>query len=368
MDTPEWPVALLLLHLFGSAPSSPVLIYTPTAPLPLQISTPSPSQTLPSQLSSSESIPSPTSPLTGSSIESPPGNCPLTLSPSTLVVRFGDPLKANCSVQGMGFFGLGWNVPLEAPEFTMDHFLIWSVERMTNWSSKPVCFALSEIGGKCDIALSLIVYQSPNTVLITLVNHTGPMVEGNPYILQCTVQDVAPVESLTVTFYRGQRVLGQLQSNTSTEKTPVTESFTIEIIAKGEDNGNQYWCEARLELGPEGPQEPPLVKSQKLTAWVYFGPQLLCPAKLQVREGEPLECEVKGNPKPSFTWFRDGQVVSLPPQVSREYTGKYRIQAEGLVQRNFTVELVVLPNSGTVSSYSWHFLSAVLLNLMIYHV
>lgn len=76
------------------------------------------------------------------------------------------------------------------------------------------------------------------------------------------------------------------------------------------------------------------------------GPQLECPTKLQVREGETFSCEVKGNPKPSVTWFRDGQAVLLPAHSSRRHAGTYTVLAVGdQVQKNFTVEVEVLTDS-----------------------
>ncbi|XP_018538007.1 intercellular adhesion molecule 3 [Lates calcarifer] len=350
-----WSITLLLLRLFGSVTSFPVSIYTPAPFLPLQILPPSsfpsnlpsdPSSLIPSSISSSEER----------------AHCPLKISPSTVVVRFEDPVTVNCSVPPTGLLALGWEVPnsMETPLFTMGRFLVWSVDRMTEWNIKPKCYALVEQGGQCHIELLVIVYKPPDNVSISFRNHSGPLLEGHQYTLQCEVHNVAPVENLTVTFYRGKTALGQLQSN-NTEKTPMTEIFTVDIIPSKEDNGVQYWCEAKLELGPEGPEHPPVVTSQKLKAAVLFGPHLICPTKLQVKEGESLSCEVRGNPQPSVTWLRDGQVVVLPSHSSRKHAGKYTVWTKGhLGQKNFTVEVEILSGSGTANSCNRYFLLAIL--------
>ncbi|XP_030592713.1 hemicentin-2-like [Archocentrus centrarchus] len=348
----SWIITLLLFHLFGSGTSSPVFTNTPSL--------------LPEILLPFPTVPVPTPPFISNSGESTQGVlCPLKLSPSTVVVRYGDPVKANCSIKRMGFPVLGWYLQLDPPVITYNGFLIWSVERMTNWTIKPVCFALAEQGGQCDIALTLIVYKPPDRVSITFVNHTGQMIEGDQYTVQCNVTEVAPVENLIVTFYRGQNILAQLQSNNSREKKPVTESFTLDIVSSKEDNGAEYWCEAKMELGPEGPQPPPVVASQKLFTKVLFAPEFLCPPKMMVTEGKTFTCEVTGNPQPSVTWFRDGQVVTLPSHLSKKDAGKYTIQAEGLSPKNFTVEVEILPVRGTANSCNGHFLLLGFLTQMI---
>ena len=94
------------------------------------------------------------------------------------------------------------------------------------------------------------------------------MSEGQNVTLRCSVLNVAPAEKLRVTFYSGQRQLGQKQSN-SKEKKPESETFELDISPTKEDDGGEFWCEAELLLGPDGPQPPPVVKSRNFPATVF---------------------------------------------------------------------------------------------------
>ncbi|XP_077380992.1 intercellular adhesion molecule 1-like isoform X2 [Festucalex cinctus] len=289
--------------------------------------------------------------------------CPLTLSPSSLVVRFGDPVQVNCSVPMKGFSLLGWEGTLVAPEPTTDSFLVWRVERMTEWSISPMCYAVSDLEGPCHRHLPVLVYKPPDSVSFSFMNHTGSLLEHSLYTLQCTVHNVAPAGNLLVIFYRRQTQLAQRHSNV-TEKTPVTEVFTLDIVPRREDNGADYWCEAKLQLHPTGTQQR--VASEKVTTTVLFGPQLLCPAKLQVKMGESLHCEVRGNPKPSVIWLKDGRLVIPPTHSTRAHAGKYTVLATGLFgQKNVTVEVEVVTSRGTTSMRKRHFLQAFLLALTL---
>ncbi|XP_045903337.1 immunoglobulin superfamily member 10-like [Micropterus dolomieu] len=229
-------------------------------------------------------------------------------TPSRLVVKHGDRTSANCTVcqhcLPNAANGLEKSVGvIEKTETTIS----WIIGTMTEWDTSAICYYASN-AGQCCTKLLVTVYQPPHNVAISFVDHSGPMLEGHQYTLQCTVQDVAPVKDLTVTFYKGHTALGQLQSN-NTEKTPVTESFTLNIIPSNKDDGVQYWCEAKLELGPEGPQRPPVVMSQNITATVHYKPHRegsshRDPINLTVLEGTPLQlnCAAVGNPSPSYTW------------------------------------------------------------------
>ena len=92
--------------------------------------------------------------------------------------------------------------------------------------------------------------------------------EGNQYELQCDVLNVAPVQSLTVNWYKGPTLVNQTIF-TDTIKTPVSKTSKLLIRPDRADDGAQYWCEAKLKLGEEGPQPPPTAPSEHLNIAVY---------------------------------------------------------------------------------------------------
>ncbi|MEQ2282290.1 hypothetical protein AMECASPLE_038940, partial [Ameca splendens] len=108
----------------------------------------------------------------------------------------------------------------------------------------------------------------PPEHVIMRLNEAGPLTEGTEYTLECSVQSVAPARNLIVAFYRGQTQLGHMKS-TSTTKVPVSETFSLSYNTSKEDNGAHFWCEAKLELGAEGPKPPPVVKSNNLIVTVH---------------------------------------------------------------------------------------------------
>ncbi|XP_053181921.1 vascular cell adhesion protein 1-like [Scomber japonicus] len=144
------------------------------------------------------------------------------------------------------------------------------------------------------------------------------MYMGHQYTLQCTVQEVPPIGNLTVTFYHGQTSLGQQNVKNKPVETPVNETFTLNINPS-KDDGDLYWCEAKLDLGAEGLQSPPVVSSQSITATVYYKPELKGsshPDNINVTAGSPLHlnCSSEGNPSPSYTW-------TLPSASRSPYNG-----------------------------------------------
>uniref|UniRef100_UPI0037E9621D intercellular adhesion molecule 1-like isoform X1 n=1 Tax=Semicossyphus pulcher TaxID=241346 RepID=UPI0037E9621D len=229
-------------------------------------------------------------------------------TPSELVVKYGDPASASCSVCQHECHGNLFDIESAVGQKeTNGTNISWTVDRLTEWELSLLCYRNNATDYQCCTYLPLTLYKPPDNVFISLINHTGPMHEDHAYTLQCTVQDVAPAEKLIVIFYRGRTVLGEVQSKNKKVKKPVTEIFTFNINPRAEDDGAQYWCQAKLQLGPEGPQPPPVWMSPNTTATVHHKPQLKGsshPHPITITEGNTLQlnCTAVGNPPPTYTW------------------------------------------------------------------
>lgn len=95
------------------------------------------------------------------------------------------------------------------------------------------------------------------------------MVEGKEYQLLCDVQNIAPVQYLTLRWYRGPTEVYNHSFSDLTSSSPVQVSSILVVTPTRAEHGAQYRCVAVLELGPEGPQPPPTVTSEPLNASVY---------------------------------------------------------------------------------------------------
>ncbi|KAI1884282.1 hypothetical protein AGOR_G00224830 [Albula goreensis] len=228
--------------------------------------------------------------------------CPIQIQPDTVVVRYGDPASANCTVSE-DHTGIGW----EASEGSVDReqdvqFITWTFENLTDWEIQPKCYGNFMIYGQCEKELKVIMYKTPDSVSISAVNHTGPMLEGKQYQLQCEVQNIAPVRYLTVKWYKGETLEDQTTYDALT-KTPVNVPSTLLITPTSADDGAQYSCVAELDLGP---QPYPAAKSEPLTITVHYPPIFTSSnvETLEVTEGEgvPLDCCAQGNPPPEYSW------------------------------------------------------------------
>uniref|UniRef100_A0A3P8QHB0 Ig-like domain-containing protein n=1 Tax=Astatotilapia calliptera TaxID=8154 RepID=A0A3P8QHB0_ASTCA len=210
--------------------------------------------------------------------------CPLTLTPSEMVVRFGDPVLINCSTSATDVEGMGWEAPFGGTGFERPPVVTWRVDKVEEWSPNPFCYVTLNDGSQCAVSPLITVYKTPDSVSVSDMGR-GPMVEGREYDLKCDVINVAPVQNLTVTWYRGNETVLTQMFNDST-MTPVNASSTLRISTQRDYNGLTFRCEAELHLGPKGPKFPPNVTSPPYTAG----------------EDVTLSCSADSNPPSNIRW------------------------------------------------------------------
>ncbi|XP_058624966.1 intercellular adhesion molecule 1-like isoform X6 [Onychostoma macrolepis] len=253
--------------------------------------------------------------LTGTQAE-----CPVQINPRRAVVRYGGSVAANCSTS-VPHQGIGWEASEGAVPMTKDKNLItWRVSELKEWVIKPYCFINYKTGEQCEVKLPVTVYKTPDSVSISTVDHSGPMMEGEQYKLQCDVHNVAPVQYLTVKWYKGETLLNQTIF-TDTSETPVNETVTLQIRPDRDDDGAQYRCEAELDLGAEGPQPHPKSLSNPLNVEVHYKPRHSSSTETIIKKDEViLDCTVKANPAPRYTWSSDHLEEEISSSVLKSST------------------------------------------------
>lgn len=81
------------------------------------------------------------------------------------------------------------------------------------------------------------------------------MVEGETCQFTCDVPNIAPVQNLTVKWYKGDAMIHEdTFKNVGAGKKPVNQSPVLNFTATRQDNGLTVRCEAHLDLRPNGPQ------------------------------------------------------------------------------------------------------------------
>uniref|UniRef100_A0A8C9TGX2 Ig-like domain-containing protein n=1 Tax=Scleropages formosus TaxID=113540 RepID=A0A8C9TGX2_SCLFO len=264
-------------------------------------------------------------------------DCPMKIDPPAVVVKYGDPVSVNCTVF-TEHVGMGWVAKQNpVPNQPGVQFLLWTVENLTVWDINPQCFANFKGVPQCLRKVSVTVYNTPDSVSIRSENHTGPLVEGYQYKLVCEVQNVAPVQNLTVKWYKGTEVVN-ITLHPGESKTPVNVSSTLLITPNRTDDGAQYKCVAELQLGSEREWSPPAVESEAFSITVHYSPVISKGGEnVTMAQGEMvfLSCRVQGNPSPHVQWVSPSGNVnhstvknnSIAIKVSADSPGVYTCTA-----------------------------------------
>nr|XP_046158733.1 intercellular adhesion molecule 1-like isoform X3 [Oncorhynchus gorbuscha] len=194
-------------------------------------------------------------------------SCPVELNPPRVVVRYGDSVSVNCTTS-TDPEGMGWEVTFGGIGLQENvSFVTWTVGSLMDWTIEPKCYINLQNESQCTEILPVILYKTPDSVSISPLSHSGPMMEGKEYQLQCDIQNIAPLQNLVVRWYKGNETIETQTFNDSTKEL-VNMSSTITITHKRYEGEVEYRCEAELDLGPEGPK-PTALSSKPLNVTVY---------------------------------------------------------------------------------------------------
>ncbi|XP_051573559.1 hemicentin-1-like [Myxocyprinus asiaticus] len=287
----------------------------------------------------------------------------LSLNPPRVVRKYNSSVSVNCSTT-VPHGEMGWEATEGSVPMTNDSLITWNIQHLRQWDIEPICYINYNNGSQCESRLPITIYKTPDSVSISTVDHTGPVIEGKQYKLQCDIQNVAPVNNLTVKWFKGETLV-DLTTFSDKTKTPVSESATLLITANRTDDGVQYRCEAELELGPDGPQPPPTVTSEPFNITVHFKPiinDIKLPYQVSVFRGYPvvLVCEAEGHPKPTISWKHTnsfGGNLTIP-EATYETNGIYYCTASNYVGT------IVRPVTVVVRENYWHIIVAVIVTIV----
>ncbi|RVE69668.1 hypothetical protein OJAV_G00080310 [Oryzias javanicus] len=266
-------------------------------------------------------------------------SCHIELSPSTVVVKYGDRVSVNCSTSLSNITGMGLESPVEGTGAENTTHLIWTVDSLTEWDIEPLCYVVAPDGNDCTKKIQVIVYSFPENISISSSSLNSVMTEGETHNFTCEIPNIAPVRKLTVRWYKDDKLVHENELN-SPSKKPTNQSSFYVFFPRRQDNRATFRCEAFMDLGPDGPQLN--LSSQDYSIEVLFGPDIDC-SGLIVQEGETLEgkCLVAGNPMPEVEWLKNGLPTNLSIPLGRNDTGIYTVKAEGRFEVTKTIQISV---------------------------
>ncbi|KAM9843938.1 vascular cell adhesion protein 1-like [Aulostomus maculatus] len=251
----------------------------------------------------------------------------LTLTPAEIVVRFGDPASINCSTSDSGFSGMGW----EASEGGTGHANVsevtWRVDKVEDWDLGPLCYISFE-NHQCVLSPLITLYKTPDDVFVTW-SHSGPMVEGKYYVLTCNIINVAPLNKLHVTWYKGDKIV-YTEMFDDRSRRPENVSSILRVTPYQDDDGAKFSCKAELHLGPKGPETPPTASSLPVTFAVEYKPVIRdCPRSFSGVEEQfslnMVPCAAAGNPPPAVRWYRQGNLLNASEPLQRSQSGEFTV-------------------------------------------
>ncbi|CAG5897930.1 unnamed protein product [Menidia menidia] len=221
---------------------------------------------------------------------------PVILSPAEVVVRYGDPVEINCTSL-IDVAGIGWEASVGEP---------------------PDVVSVSKVGD-------------------------GPMTEGIKYTLKCDIKNVAPVQ-LQVKWYKGNETLLS-NDYQQADVYPANVSVYFYGTATRDDHGSVF----RKDSGVYTAEIANTIgnTSTNVSMTLGYKPSLICREEYEVEVNSEVKdlCEPQGSPKPSVTWFREGQMFSRR-WWSKQDAGEYSVKATnqfGTAEHKFNLHILYAP-------------------------
>lgn len=179
-------------------------------------------------------------------------------------MKYGSSATATCYSQ-YNATRIGWEAPTGRTHKENTQQLVWTVSSVTDWSmtNGVECKVYNytnhdyeSLGWimndgedtQCQTNLPITIYKIPESVTISFVNNTDPLVKEKDYWLLCEVQSVAPANKLTILWYRGDTELKHASFPHLNQTNAVSLRTYLSITASKEDHGVSYSCVARLDL------------------------------------------------------------------------------------------------------------------------
>ncbi|KAK7808048.1 hypothetical protein U0070_000049 [Myodes glareolus] len=146
---------------------------------------------------------------------------------------------------------------------------------------------------------------------------SGPLVQGRPVTVNCTVPNVYPLDHLEIELLKGETTLESKHFYEEMgRKSLETKSLEMTFTPTSEDTGNVLVCLAKLHSG-EMESEPKQRQSTQ-TLYVHVAPKettiWVSPSRV-LKEGSPvnLTCSSDGFPAPKILWSRQLNNGELQP-------------------------------------------------------
>ncbi|XP_034750321.1 intercellular adhesion molecule 1-like [Etheostoma cragini] len=247
---------------------------------------------------------------------------PLTLDPPEVIYGYEKSVLVNCTSKVDNHGGMYWTVG--NTDHSMEYNNSYIQVSLSNWNVKAECKIKLNDTHECSKGLTITVYKNPEMVRVFSAQNE-PIVEETPFELQCDIINVAPVQNLTVRWYKNNQSIRE-DSFHKPIKTPVNESSTLVVNISREENGAKFRCEAQLDFGQHGSQP---VTSDTYTVAVHYAPELQNQTEdvyVNEENNVTLNCDAEGHPPPHFHRTCDG--------INIIYIISFDVECVFIVQQN----------------------------------